>query len=156
TACTHTLTNVLFIGNRATEEGGPVLNAGCHVPFTNGTFNGNRAASGRSLWNQSSTIIIQNTLMWGNSPENIFNHQDNQIPIPPPILTYRHNLIQGMNAPGVGNLNGTTLANNPLFVLPVECGGDGCTDDPETPGVDESANDNYGDMRLQPNSPAVD
>jgi len=35
-------------------------------------------------------------------------------------------------------------------------GGDGFGDDPRTPDIDESLNDDYGDLRLLPGSPAID
>jgi hypothetical protein len=40
-------------------------------------------------------------------------------------------------------------------VRAVNCGADGCTDDPTT-AADESANDDYGDLRHQATSPAID
>jgi hypothetical protein len=41
-------------------------------------------------------------------------------------------------------------------VRAVNCSGDGCGDDPDTATVDESANDDYGDLRLQATAPAID
>ena len=45
---------------------------------------------------------------------------------------------------------------DPLFVRDPDDGGDGWGDNPFTPGVDESLNDDFGDLRLLPNSPAID
>ncbi|MEL6499139.1 MAG: GC-type dockerin domain-anchored protein [Planctomycetota bacterium] len=45
---------------------------------------------------------------------------------------------------------------DPLFVRNPDDGGDGFGDDPATPDVDESLNDDYGDLRLRAGSPAID
>ena len=45
---------------------------------------------------------------------------------------------------------------DPEFVRDPSDGGDGWGDDPDTVDVDESANDDYGDLRLTPESPAID
>jgi len=45
---------------------------------------------------------------------------------------------------------------DPSFVRNPSDGGDGWGDDPATPDVDESANDDFGDLRLQPGSAAID
>ncbi|MEO1535326.1 MAG: choice-of-anchor Q domain-containing protein, partial [Planctomycetota bacterium] len=50
----------------------------------------------------------------------------------------------------------STTTLDPLFVRPPNDGGDGWGDDPLTPGIDESLNDDFGDLRLQPASPAID
>ena len=42
----------------------------------------------------------------------------------------------------------------PGLVRNPDDGGDGWVDDPSTPGVDESANNDYGDLHLAPGSPA--
>ena len=53
-----------------------------------------------------------------------------------------------------GNIVGTYVNPiDPLFVLYPSGGSDGWGDDPATPSIDESANDNYGDLRLTTGSP---
>jgi len=49
-----------------------------------------------------------------------------------------------------------TAIADPLFVRRPSDGGDGWGDDPATPGIDESLNDDFGDLRLMPGSPAID
>ena len=143
-----TLTNVTFSGNRAASGGG-LYNEISMPTLTNVTFGGNQANGGGGLYNEESDPLLQNTILWDNLPESVSNDiQSNS--------TYRHSLVQGLNPGDVGNLDGTNSANNPRFVLPVDCGSDGCTDDPITMTIDESANDDYGDLRLQSSSPAVD
>ena len=56
-----------------------------------------------------------------------------------------------------GNIVGTPSAPiDPLFVRAPSDGGDGWGDDPDTLNIDESANDDYGDLRLAPGSPGID
>ncbi|MEL6499470.1 MAG: GC-type dockerin domain-anchored protein [Planctomycetota bacterium] len=50
----------------------------------------------------------------------------------------------------------STTSLDPLFVRPPNNGGDGWGDDPATPDIDESLNDDFGDLRLRPGSPAID
>ena len=45
---------------------------------------------------------------------------------------------------------------DPRFVRNPSDGGDGWGDDPSTPDINEGANDDYGDLRLLPDSPAID
>ncbi|MEL7483901.1 MAG: choice-of-anchor Q domain-containing protein, partial [Planctomycetota bacterium] len=54
--------------------------------------------------------------------------------------------------PGASNSN--TL--DPLFIRNPSDGGDGWGDNPSTPDIDESLNDDFGDLRLRPGSPAID
>ncbi|MEO1535113.1 MAG: right-handed parallel beta-helix repeat-containing protein, partial [Planctomycetota bacterium] len=49
-----------------------------------------------------------------------------------------------------------TITLDPLFIRNPSDGGDGWGDDPSTPDTDESLNDDFGDLRLRPGSPAID
>jgi len=62
----------------------------------------------------------------------------------------------GPDIAGTFTNNSSLVGVDPLFVRNPSDGGDGWGDDPSTPGVDESANDDYGDLRLGPASPAID
>ncbi|MEL6797175.1 MAG: right-handed parallel beta-helix repeat-containing protein [Planctomycetota bacterium] len=55
----------------------------------------------------------------------------------------------GLSAPGAFDID-------PQFLRMPSDGGDGWGDNAATPGVDESLNDDYGDLRLRPGSPAID
>ena len=56
-----------------------------------------------------------------------------------------------------GNIVGTSAVPiNPMFMRDPSDGGDGWGDNPETLDVDESANDDFGDLWLMSDSPAVD
>jgi hypothetical protein len=52
--------------------------------------------------------------------------------------------------------NDRNIGEDPLFLREPNDGGDGWVDDPCTPGVDESTNDDYGDLRLRAGSPCID
>lgn len=145
------LINVTFSGNLAELAGGGIHNNENSNPIlTNVTFSGNGAGdTGGAIRNQiSSNPWLQNSILWNNIPDSDSNNVTS-------ISTFYHSLVEGRNLSGSGNLDGTNPANNPLFVRAVNCGGDGCTDDPLTPS-NESTNDDYGDLRLQANSPALD
>ncbi|HPM84263.1 MAG TPA: Ig-like domain-containing protein, partial [Candidatus Anammoximicrobium sp.] len=53
-------------------------------------------------------------------------------------------------------LSSSLVGVDPRFVRNPSNGGDGWGDNPQTAGVDESANDDYGDLRLTGQSPAID
>ncbi|MEM1082896.1 MAG: right-handed parallel beta-helix repeat-containing protein [Verrucomicrobiota bacterium] len=124
---THTLINCTFHGNHATdnEDGGGGVFAGGE---------GERA------------LVVQNCLFWNNafagdttSPEASIRGSSGLARIGVPVFT--NSLVQGWDPPGAGNLDGTDLANDPLFVSPV---------DPAT------APHLTGDLRLLATSPALD
>jgi len=50
---------------------------------------------------------------------------------------------------------GGNIHLDPAFVRNPSDGGDGWGDNPDTPNDDESLNDDYGDLRLQPGSPCI-
>ena len=55
----------------------------------------------------------------------------------------------------ISNLMTTDISSIGFTIIPTH-GGDGFGDDPRTPDFDESVNDDYGDLRLLPGSPAID
>lgn len=57
---------------------------------------------------------------------------------------------------GASPVPGGTTFLDPLFTRNPSDGGDGWGDDPATPDIDESLNDDFGDLRLRPGSPAID
>ncbi|MGP1273339.1 MAG: GC-type dockerin domain-anchored protein [Phycisphaerales bacterium] len=58
--------------------------------------------------------------------------------------------------PGFAEPSRRIINLDPLFIRPPSDGGDGWGDDPTTPDIDESLNDDFGDLRLRPGSPAID
>lgn len=140
------LANTIFNGNRAKLSGVGIYGFKSYHMITNVTFSNNVAGgSGGGIMNSASGYPrMQNTIMWGNRPDPVNGSYERA-----------YSLIEGVGASGTGNLDGTNPTNNPLFVRSADCGADGCGDDPTTPD-DESANDHYGDLRLQSTSPGID
>jgi len=98
----------------------------------------------------NSSPTLTNCILWGDSPDEISNAgigQNN------PTVSYSD--VQGALPAGTidggGNVN-----DDPLFVRNPDDGGDGWGDDPYTPGIDEGANDDSGDLHLRPGSPCID
>jgi hypothetical protein len=85
---------------------------------------------------------IRNSIIWGNSQENVSGERGFP-PITPPL--YAHSLVEGHNPSGPqdggGNLDGTNPANNPLFGNPVS---------------HTAAPAASGDYYLKTGSPAID
>ena len=156
---TLTLTNSEFSANSAGTLGGGIYTRG-DLAISHSTFSGNTAERGGGAYCTYSAgvfnnvVLAANTASLGAAPDLYQRSCD---------LTGSHNLIgEGdENAPFThgenGNLVGTAEAPiDPKFVRNPSDGGDGWGDDLETPDIDESANDDYGDLRLRPDSPAVD
>lgn len=69
---------------------------------------------GGGLWTLSVDATVQNTVIWGNTAVAGANVLEVGSP-----ATYHHSLVQDLNPAGIGNLDGTLLVNDPLFVDPV-------------------------------------
>ena len=153
---TVAIANSVLVGNSTDGGGGGIWNNGT-LTIANSTLSGNAAAFNGGGIIDAGTITINNSVLAGNSARST-----------PDVHIYStlagsNNLIgDGSGQTDLlhghhGNLVGTS-ANpiDPRFVEAPSDGGDGWGDDPDTPAVDESANDDYGDLRLRADSPAVD
>ena len=141
-----------FSGNVALSDGGAMFNDKSGPTMTNATLSGNTARNGGGIANyDESSLSVQNSIVWGNSAaevgEQIFNEDSNSFP------TVRYSLVAGSGGSGPGwdgafGLDGGgNVDSNPLFVRDPDDGGDGF-------GVGN--NDDFGDLRLQMVSPAID
>jgi len=139
------LTNVNFSGNTAGSDGGGMLNWHNSPVLTNVSFSGNNAGYGGGMYNWFSSPIITSTILWGNTAEDsgyqIFNGSSDS--------TISYSDIQGgcEAIPGNDCSGGGNIDADPLFVR-----------DPD-PGADDiwgTEDDDYGDLRLGPLSPAID
>ena len=97
-------------------------------------------------WQIMSTAVLEpveflNCLAWGNDlPDGettVSLQRFSNFPVTP--ATFSHCLFEGEVLSGIGNLDGTLAANDPLFL------------DPTVPGTESAVN---GDFRLAPGSPA--
>ena len=163
-----------FYANQAIQGGGAISSTSSFTGVASSIFVGNRAANhsgvyanhteGKApLYPLDSCILIDNQSPAGSIGESAL---DNVPLITNSILDVdsKFNLFRVINAqPGVLyatplhpsnllSLNHSTIG----FVRLPNDGGDGWGDDLFTPDIDEGANDDFGDLRLTPGSPAID
>jgi len=151
-ASSPSLINVTFSGNSA-NDGGAMFNVsdeGDSSPsLINVTFSGNSASNGGAMFNASSPSLT-NVILWGNtaivSGTQMYNTNAT------PVITT--SLVQGgIAGTGIYNDNSTVtdgggnIDDDPLFVR-----------DPDPGDSDWSTlgDNDYGDLRLSPGSPAID
>jgi hypothetical protein len=133
---TPVLINVTMSGKQAIYGGG-MYNYSSSPVLTNVTISGNRANSvGGGMENYDSSPSIRNSVIWGNGPDNVYDDSFSGAPTP----SYTYSLVEGLNPSGMGNLNGTNSANDPLFV---------------SPAAYTAAPTTAGDYHLQAGSPAI-
>ena len=157
---TVTLTNSTVSGNSAYNGGGVYS---CNtLTLTNSTVSGNSAYNGGGgVYNEFGTLTLTNSTVSGNSAYNsgggFYNYSGTL-----GTLTLNNTIVALNDAPTAADIHGdptnhsSLVGGDPLFVRDPSDGGDGWGDDPNTPGGDESANDDYGDLRLLPTSGAID
>lgn len=157
-----TVTNCTLSGNSAGSRGGAIHKVSGTLTITNSTLTANSAfrGGGVSSSGDSSLVTLNNTIIAGNESR---VGEGPEIYLFSGMLSGFHNLIgDGSGQTSLvnssdGNIVGTAASPvDPLFVRNPLDGGDGWVDDPGTPGVDESANNDYGDLRLRYESPAFD
>ncbi|MFW5942118.1 MAG: Calx-beta domain-containing protein [Chloroflexota bacterium] len=143
------LANVSFSGNLA-EYGGALRNFEGHPTVTNASFAGNRAMEeGAAMFNSDSNPLIQNSIFWGNEEgETVTAGIVNDASTP----LFTHSLVQDSGGSaawdaGLGTDGGGNIDADPLFTRAPDSGdGDWTT----------LGDNDYGDLRLQTGSPAVD
>jgi hypothetical protein len=137
------LTNVTFNGNTATWHGGGVWNYDSNPTLTNVTFSGNTAmlGDGGGMYNELSSPALTNCILWGDTPNQIYNLSDNS-------STISYSDIQGSGGSGPGwdsNLGidgGGNIDADPQFV--------------DADGPDDVLGTPDDNLRLQLTSPAID
>jgi predicted outer membrane repeat protein len=135
------IVNCEFVGNRA-ARGGAILDLGITGSIVyNSTFVNNAASSsgGAVDARDGSTIPtkLANGILWGNTAP---TGAQVGAPATPPSVSYCD--VQGGFAPGAGNINA-----DPVFVRDPSSGVDGAWG---------TGDDDYGDLRLQIQSPCID
>ncbi|HPM83052.1 MAG TPA: right-handed parallel beta-helix repeat-containing protein, partial [Candidatus Anammoximicrobium sp.] len=122
------ITGASIVGNFASSSGGGMyLSAGGTV--TNSTLTANAADSVGGIYSNS-PLMLGNSILWENGGADL-----------------------GRPAKLVGSWN--LIGLDPGWVRDPLDGGDGWQDDPSTPSVDESANNDYGDLHLTDHSIAI-
>jgi len=131
--CNIEIVNGLFVNNRGSFRGGVLENVvNGEVTLTNVTAWGNEAGGsgqGGAIGGGAQTII-NNSIFWGNGDDAIENFNNS--------VTPSHSLFEDENPPGDGNLDGTDADNTPIVV--------------RLPDADD---DDYGDLRMLPESPTI-
>jgi parallel beta-helix repeat protein/predicted outer membrane repeat protein len=143
-------------GNTASTSGGGLYRAGGWPILTNCTFSGNVAQAGSGGGICGGSSLLTNCALWANSDSGT---SVESAQITGGASTVCFSCIQDddpndANIP-FGGAESNNIDDCPMFVRDASDGGDGWGDDPCTPGVDEGANDDFGDLHLQGDSPCI-
>lgn len=125
----NVLTNAEISGNQANVSGGGIYNFGGNPALTNVTISGNEAnGSGGGMYTWASTSAsLRNSIVWGNSGDDIFYYTPNS------TIHMNHSLLGNQNRADDNGNRGNIYAADPAFI--------------------DSAQGNY---RLGSGSPAID
>jgi len=136
------LTNVIFVGNYASGDGGAMYNQDSYPTIRHTDMVYNRAGvSGGGIYNSFSDSQIKNSILWGNqAPSNPQMAGSGSVP------AIMYSIVQG-GCPSGATCSGNLIDDDPDFVRNPEDGLD------NTWGTDD---DDYGDLRLEVTSPAID
>ena len=141
-----------FVGNSAAEGGGAVAVdvegtvslIGCAVISNVAPIGSAVSAGTDTTGGQVGSVSIANCILAGHpSATRFFDGSGTAISV-------GWSLAPGL-LPGSSNVSG-----DPMLTTFPDDGGDGWSDDPGTSDIDEAANNDYGDLRLLPGSPAID
>lgn len=150
--------NCVFSGNIAENGGGLYSeNARGQSRITNCTFSSNAAdGEGGGLWMVKPWVV--NSIFWGNTAGS-GDIVSAQILGDDYFGKVEFSCIQDAD-PNDSRIpfsegDSNNIDDDPMFVRNPDDGGDGWGDDPETPYVDEGANDDYGDLHLRQGSPCI-
>ena len=163
-----------FQGNHASLEAGAIMDyTRSNSYVANSLFIGNTSqiGYGGAIWTRDDQTITNNAFI-GNTAKHgniVFARGTRQLNPQLPPTGFNHNLVIESDADSnsfesyFGSFpisQATNLITNQIksigFTRIPSHGGDGFGDDPRTPDIDESLNDDYGDLRLLPESPAID
>ncbi|HBO44671.1 MAG TPA: hypothetical protein DD670_12215 [Planctomycetaceae bacterium] len=159
---TARIVGTIFTGNRAAYGGGVFTSQNTTITIANSVVSGNHAHYfGGGLLNYSNSVmtVVNTTVASNNAGQNgggVYSPTTSQLIVKNSIIA----LNTAASTPNVfGTLHVASSHNlvdgDPHFLRNPNNGGDVWGDNPATPGVDESANDDYGDLRLYLDSPAI-
>jgi len=151
---TNSIVNSLFVGNVA-EEGGSVLGgAGSHSSLIGCSLVGNPPTRGSTFNLRDDIVMIANSIIRSTVP-GASPTTAGLIAQEFSLVTFVASNIEGGVPPDTID-GGGNISTDPSFVRWPNGGDDRFGDDPFTPDVDEGANDDFGDLRLQADSPCID
>jgi hypothetical protein len=153
------LSSCIFVGNSAGQNGGGLSCCEFRTVITNCTFVSNTVESGLGggiVASCFSAPVLTNTILWANSDSN-GTGESSQLHGGTPEVFF--SCIQDddpydTNIP-FGGADNNNIDDYPMFVHDANDGGDGWGDDPCTPGIDEGANDDFGDLHLLSGSACI-
>ena len=137
------LINCRFALNAADGSGGAIDNAAGDPILINCTFNGNTARlDGGGIRTRNGGPVLTNCILWGNRAGETTDEAA-QISIESGTRDLTFSCVQGLTP----SARKGTINDNPRFVREANVGPD---------GLAATADDDPGDLRLQPNSPCID
>ena len=154
------LINASFVANQA-EKGGGVYSANGGSPMlVNATFVGNRGDAGKAIYNENNASTLINVTIAGQGTAAVYNHHSqlaiynsifwtNQAPAiinaNESVATIQHTLLQD-GCPDGADCSDIFLAVDPMFVR---------TPDPGDRSWDTLDDNDYGNLQLKTESPAI-
>ena len=150
-----TITNSEFFENFSAQNGGAIGNyEGTLLKVINSIFVANNADySGSAIYNYETQTTVTNSTFVGNTSSSSVLYTNNIFQLYNSILW--KNIGGELDEEGNYTVIHSLVGLNPGFVRMPTDGGDGWGDDPSTVDIDESANDDYGDLQLTAQSIAV-
>lgn len=167
-----------ILGNNASDMGGGMYHYDSDATYLNSIFIGNTAHSYGSVFTsgmgsfvnlQNCSVVSNMTYLDGPAIKNVWYGQsfigncilwnNHSITAPGPILQVgglprlRNTCIQ-YGLPILKEQDGN-MKLDPLFLRLPNDGGDGWGDNPDTPSIDEAANDDFGNVTLAGESPCI-
>ena len=153
----------VFVGNIAEIRGGAIAaKVGGILRLHGSTLIGNHAGQGGSAINLTEIpdyepYDIKNCIIWASHGGHSL---DLALSVPPEDTNVSYCCIQDENPQdnsiAFARAEAHNIDDDPLFVRLPHDGGDGWLDNPSTPGIDESRNNDYGDLHLRPDSPCIE
>jgi outer membrane protein assembly factor BamB len=159
----YQLNSCMVVGNSAAQDGGGMYfcDDWSGISITNCTVAWNHAASGFgggiSFACSYTNGTVSNSVIWGNTDSNstVASAQIYYDSLPEVAFScIQDHDADDANIP-FGGADNNNIDDYPAFVHDANDGGDGWGDDPCTPSVDEGANDDFGDLHLESDSPCI-
>jgi predicted outer membrane repeat protein len=150
-----TVQNSIFHGNSAGTAAGAARVEG-NTTFENVVMVGNQSPTGAGLYVGTYSATATNCTIVANEGEGVYVNPDGgSATINNSIVAQNTEDVYGSFVSTNNLIDLLAAPVDPMFVRSPSDGGDGWGDDPATTSIDESANDDYGDLQLRLDSPAL-